>query len=213
MAENLTISALPTVPCRAYAEARSEIRSGDILMCSGAAPFSRLIQGATKSPWSHVGWIVYSKPVDRMILLESVESIGVRAVSLRSYIANYNGTGQPYGGRMFIARHANVHVDQLDVMRVFFQSGLDLLGHPYDRDQIVRIAARIASYASGRQYNEIRPDNEFICSEYVQHCFRQIGIEIPCNTLGFCAPADFATCPEIEILWEIESGQTAPPMP
>jgi|GEM_PF-5217564 len=50
----ITINSLPNVAALAYSAARSSIRSGDILLCSGTSLISRMIQNATKSIWSHV---------------------------------------------------------------------------------------------------------------------------------------------------------------
>ena len=124
---------LPAVPCLPYNDIRPNIRSGDILMCSGSAVFSRLIQSATRSPWSHVGY-------------------------------------------------------------------------PYDRDEIIKIAARVAGSTFGMEYEKGRQNKAFICSEYVQKCYEQIGIVIPYDSRGFIAPADFAACSNIKVLWEIEAG-------
>jgi hypothetical protein len=139
-----------------------------------------------------------------MLLLESVESIGVRLVSLRSYVEDYNGSGLPYVGRIFLARHDDVHFDEETLAAAFYQYAVDLLGYPYDRDEIVSIATRIAGSRFGRPEHEANPeDRAFICSEYVAHCFAQIGLVIPYDRRGFIAPSDFAACPSIKILWEI----------
>lgn len=201
----MTGRGLPDVPCVPYDTIRPQLRSGDILLCSGSAVFSRLIQSATNSPWSHVGFVMKAIRVDRMILMESVEDIGVRAVSLRTYVQDYNGSGKSYGGRMFIGRHADVNLDDEhpDKSLQFFQGALDLLGYPYDRDEIISIAARVAGSRLGREYDEIRQNRAFICSEFVHTCFARIGVDIPYDRRGFIAPADFAACPSITVLWEI----------
>ena len=41
-----------------YKKFRDEIRSGDLLLCSGSAWFSRMIQKTTNSVWSHVGFVM-----------------------------------------------------------------------------------------------------------------------------------------------------------
>ena len=79
-----------------YSEIRPLLCSGDLLLCSGTSWFSRLIQAATGSEWSHVGLILRMERLDRVMLLESVESIGVRAVPLSCYFENYRQSGAAY---------------------------------------------------------------------------------------------------------------------
>lgn len=88
-----------------YPDIRSRLRSGDLLLCSGKSWFSRLIQVATGSEWSHVGLILRLERLDRVMLLESVESVGVRAVPLSRYFENYQQTGQAYPGELAFYRH------------------------------------------------------------------------------------------------------------
>ena len=95
----------PTEPCSKYIEIRREINSGDLLLCSGTSVFSSMIQAATKSIWSHVGFVMYLDSIDRVMVLESVESIGVRTVSLSKYLYDYDSRGNPYPGRITVARH------------------------------------------------------------------------------------------------------------
>ena len=49
----------------------------------------------TDSPWSHVGVVFWLKSIQRVLLLESVESIGVRFAPLSKYLSDYK-KGKPY---------------------------------------------------------------------------------------------------------------------
>jgi hypothetical protein len=106
--EELRLEYSSKIPITHYSQIRSKIRSGDLLLCSGSSIFSKLIQNTTNSPWSHVAFVLRMQAIDRILVLESVESIGVRAVILSSYIQNYNGTDRGYPGKILIARHADV---------------------------------------------------------------------------------------------------------
>src|SRR4051812_34187308 len=88
-----------------YDKVRQDIKSGDLLLCSGSKPFSRAIQAATGSIWSHVAFILRLDSIERIMVLESVESIGVRTVPLSSYVRDYNGCGKGYAGDLAVARH------------------------------------------------------------------------------------------------------------
>jgi len=65
-----------------YRTVRKNLLNGDVLICSGSGVFSAMIQQATGSVWSHVAFILRLDSVDRVMLLESVEPIGVRTVRL-----------------------------------------------------------------------------------------------------------------------------------
>lgn len=182
-----------------YDKLRHKIRSGDILLCSGSGVFSQLIQGATDSVWSHVGFILRLDQLDRIMVLESVENIGVRSVSLRSYQNDYNGTGKPYPGKIFIARHNQFEDKNIAGLSQF---AIDRLGYPYNTDEIARITIKIMSslIVNVHPKDPTFDTREFICSEYAHMCFKSIGITVPHDPRGFIAPADFAKCEHISLI-------------
>ncbi|EKD53982.1 MAG: hypothetical protein ACD_60C00133G0002 [uncultured bacterium] len=193
----------PNLPVKRYEQIRNEIQSGDILLCSGNAVFSNLIKQATKSPWSHVAFILRLDLIDRIFVLESVESIGVRAVPLSSYVFDYNATGKGYEGRLMLARHRDLKPENMINLS---KTATDLLGYPYHTEEIIRIAARISKHTLGLSDTvEEMPKREFICSEYAYVCFKSVGITIDYNPLGFIAPADFARCAKVDALSFIET--------
>jgi hypothetical protein len=151
---------------------------------------------ATQSPWSHVAFILRLDIIDRIIVLESIEGIGVRAIALRNYIGNFNGTGKGYQGKLLIARHQHMAKDRLVNLS---KTAVDLLGFPYDTQEIFRILSRISLNRVGisPHSRDSLSGREFICSEYVFACFQSIGIDIPYDAKGFIAPADFARCAHI----------------
>lgn len=90
-----------------YAQFRPKIASGDLLLCSGSGIFSRMIQAGTKSTWSHVGFVMRLGSIDRVMVFESVEPLGVRTIPLSKYLTDYDSKGNPYPGRIAIARHGD----------------------------------------------------------------------------------------------------------
>jgi hypothetical protein len=88
-----------------YDELREQVQDGNLLLCSGSATFSKLIQMATRSIWSDVGLVMRLQAIDPVLVLESVESMGVRAVPLSSYVRDYSGLETGYPVRFLIARH------------------------------------------------------------------------------------------------------------
>lgn len=202
----------PVLPSKHYADIRPDIRSGDILLCSGQSLFSTLIQKATGSVWSHVAFILWIEPIERIMVLESVESIGVRAVPLSSYIRNYNGSGHPYPGRLLLARHHRIKQENINRLS---HHAIDFLGYPYRQEEIVHIATRLSMHSLGLP--DTKPDSPeqraFICSEYAYTCFQSIGINIPYNPIGFIAPNDFARSHDVKQLCYLQTESSVQQQP
>jgi hypothetical protein len=186
-----------------YVSVRDQIRSGDILMCSGNGFFSNLIKKATKSKWSHVGILLKIPEVGRTMVLESVETRGVQSVPLSSYIKDYNASGHPYAGELAIFRHKLFNPERLPVAS---EKAIDLLGYRYDNKEILRIFWRIQR-GKFRFYHKDgimpRDNKEYICSEYVYQFFQNSGIEIQHDSRGFVSPGCFAKDYNIEYLFDI----------
>jgi hypothetical protein len=160
------IKRLPVVP---YEHVRDELRSGDLVFCSGSYLFSGLIQRFTGSVWSHVGVIYRDDVLGRVFVLESETGVGVRLVPLSKYLRDYHGHNRPYRGQIVIGRIA----PDLDTAKVHqaVSFGMDLLTKPYDNGEILRIAMRIALRIGRRRH-----DRKFICSELVDECFHAVGV-------------------------------------
>lgn len=194
----------PNLPSKHYNELRHDIRSGDILLCSGNSTFSTLIQKATNSIWSHIGFILRVDAIDRIMVLESVESIGVRAIPLSNYVRDYNASGKAYPGRLMLARHHDVKSENIAKLS---RKAVDLLGYPYRTEEIVHIAARLSMHTLGlpNEATDAARQRAFICSEYAYECFKSIGVSIDYNPVGFIAPSDFARCSKVSPICFIET--------
>lgn len=176
--ENEEVRALPVLP---YAVVRAQLKSGDLLFASGDYLVSEAIRKVTDSPWSHVGIVLRFESIDRVLLLESVEDMGVRLAPLSKYLVDYED-GKPYRGRALLARCQDLAPAAVSGLTAF---GFDELTQPYDRDEVAKIVARIA-LGIGRKER----DREYICSELVYECFLRAGKEIAYNPQGFIAPED-----------------------
>ncbi len=199
-----------TIPPRLpYAAIRTQLQSGDLLLCCGSAPFSKMIQAATGSEFSHIALLWHVADLGRWLVFESIESLGVRVVPLRHYLTNYNNTGKPYGGRLFIGRHRAFPSEGAQRL-AFRQRGADLLGSAYDNRQIAAIALRIVSAKLGLNPRDARDDNLYICSEYVAECYGAVGLAVPYDPAGYVAPKDFVAWADVSVLWEIDTSQGEP---
>jgi hypothetical protein len=181
MADHLESKDIKELPVMPYSELRPELRSGDLLFASGDYLVSKAIQKVTGSPWSHVGIVFRLDSIQRLLLLESVEDMGVRFAPLSKYLNNYED-GKPYKGRMVIARCQDVDSVIVGGLASF---GIDELTQPYDKNEIAKILARI-TLGLGKK----KKDREYICSELVYECFSHAGKEFAYNEKGFISPED-----------------------
>ena len=182
MAAPLGKKEIKRMPVRSYETVRDDLRSGDLLFCSGSYLFSGLIQRFTGSVWSHVGVVYRDEALQRVFVLESETGIGVRLAPLSKYLRDYHGRNRPYRGQILVGRVTpGLEAEQV---RKAVSHGMDLLTRPYDNGEIVRIAARIL-FRIGRRSR----DRKFICSELVDECFRSAGVRFTCPD-NYISPDD-----------------------
>ena len=168
-----------------------KIQNGDILLCSADDPFSRLIAWSTKSPWTHVAFAWRWPGVERILALECVQQLGVRAVPIERFISETSGGTHPYPGKIVLAR--NQAVAEAKDIEPILAFALTSLGDRFSPGEIAKIATRSAFGRLAREMPKpLRARNEFICSEFIDRCYRKAGVKIPWDGLGFIAPADIA---------------------
>ena len=192
---------LETMKPEPYAQLRAALRDGDIVLCQGRDPFSRLIRWSTKSPWSHVGMVFRVDSLDQVVVVEAVEKIGVRAVALADFVSRDSAGTHPYPGKILFVRHQELKGDVsdprvLELARFAFSR----LGCKFAPGEITKIAMRIADarlFGNRKTPQFLLPDDEFICSEFVAGAFAKAGIHIPWDGLGFIAPSDIANDPSL----------------
>jgi hypothetical protein len=185
---NADIQALAVTP---YEALRDTLKSGDLLFASGDYLVSKAIQSVTRSPWSHVGIIFHLDSIDRVLLLESVEDMGVRFAPLSKYLKDYE-KGRPYRGRIVLARCHDVNQNVVDDLAGF---GIDELTRPYDKEEVGIILSRVM-LGIGKK----RRDREYICSELVYECFAHAGRPFAYDTRGFISPENIWADPHISLV-------------
>ena len=191
MAAPLGKKEIKRMPVRSYETVRDDLRSGDLLFCSGSYLFSGLIQRFTGSVWSHVGVVYRDEALQRVFVLESETGIGVRLAPLSKYLRDYHGRNRPYRGQILVGR-VTPGLDAEQVRKAV-SHGMDLLTRPYDNGEIVRIAVRIL-FRIGRRSR----DRKFICSELVDECFRSAGVRFTCPD-NYISPDDIWRNPCVEV--------------
>ena len=144
-----------------------------------------------------------------MIVIESVEKIGVRAVALSEFCSRDSEGTSPYPGKILLARHnAYGGGPECPKVRAMARFAFDHLGCHFAPKEITKIGLRIiGAHLFGKRHTPrmLLPDDEFICSEYVAKCFEKVGIEIKWDGLGFIAPADFAFDPKVRAVAQFET--------
>ena len=198
---------LTTLRPQPYAEVRRLVRDGDLLLCSATDPFSRLIRWATRSPWTHIAIAYRLQEIDRVIVLECVQKIGVRAVPLSTFISRTSDGTHPFTGQIILARHKGMAAkSRHPPMKKIAEFAFDRLGDRYSVGEMCKIALRIAVGRFERKMpRSLGAKNEFICSEYVARCFEKVDLKVPWDGLGFVAPCDFADDPRVEALAQIKT--------
>jgi hypothetical protein len=195
--------ALRTLPALDAADIEGRICDGDLLLCSGHHAFSRLIRWATKSPWSHIAMAMRADAIGRVMVLESVEKIGVRTTPFRTFAFGDEGM-RPYPGQIVLARHAKVAAVAREQIRQLAAFAVDQLGDPFDPVEVLRIAARITlGKLDQKTPDMLKRRGEYICSEYVAACLDQIGVHPPWDGRGFIAPSDFAADPDVSAIAQV----------
>jgi hypothetical protein len=189
-----------------YPAVRRLVRDGDLLLCSANDPFSRLIRWSAKSPWSHVAIAYRVASLNRVMVLESVQQLGVRTVPLSTFISQTSTGTHPYPGRILLARHKGIAALSAVRTRKLFDYAFSRLGDRFAGGEILRIGLRIAlGRLDVRLPPSLGPRDAFICSEFVAKCFEQAKVEVPWDGLGFIAPSDFAADPEVLAIAQIRT--------
>ena len=197
---------LTKLKARPYAGVRRLVRDGDLLFCSADDPFSKTIRWATRSLWSHIAIAYRIESLNRVMVLESVEKLGVRTVPLSTFITKTSDGTQPYPGKILLARHAKVAGLSAARAHKMYDFAFSKLGDRFAPGEIIKIATRIVMDRSGHSLpKNLGPKDEYICSEYVARCFDEAKVAIPWDGLGFIAPADFARDPDMKAIAQIKT--------
>ncbi len=157
----------------------------------------------------------WMKDVDRVLVLEAVEKIGVRCVSLSDFVSRDSAGHSPYPGKILLARHRGLAGPDAAVRTPHLAGvAFDRLGSKFAAGEIAKIGLRIATarlLGARPTPKPLLPDDEFICSEYVAKAYEAAGLPIPFDGLGFIAPADFARDPALDPVVQVDVSR--PPRP
>ncbi|WP_046174924.1 YiiX/YebB-like N1pC/P60 family cysteine hydrolase [Domibacillus indicus] len=181
-----------------YEQAVKSIQTGDLLLCSGTYLISEFIKKASNSFISHVAFLF--KWHNRTLVFESVEGTGVRIIPLLQYVSNYENTGKKYKGSLYIARHEQLISSSFDrsLLKNMMGKAIDLLNQDYNQAELIKILTRIKLGIGRHEDND-----QYICSEFVDQCFQQIGISFPRDEGGFIYPEHIAADSSVYPMFEL----------
>ena len=202
----ISTDAFKAMPLMKYSDARESLRTGDILLFHSLTFGSQLTEVFTDSLWSHAAFIWRLADVDRVMLLESIDTVGVRMMPMSTRIDGCAAAPTPYNGGLLVLRHPDLP-DSIDPakLKAMTQFALDRVGYPYSHTELNEIMFRIALGLAGQAVGgRLDPQNQFICSEYVAKCLDTIGIEIAPDKEGYIAPADIANDPKVIGLFSLQ---------
>ncbi len=201
----ITSDQFKAMPLTKYSDAREQLRTGDILLFHSLGFGSQLTEFFTDSLWSHAAFVWRLADVDRVMLLESMDTVGVRMMPMSTRIDGCAAAPKPYNGGLVVLRHADLpETIAPDKLKAMTQFALDRVGYPYSHDELNQIMLRIALGLAGKIVTgRLDPQNQFICSEYVAKCLETIGIEIAVDKEGYIAPADIANDPKVTGLFSL----------
>jgi ASC-1-like (ASCH) protein len=162
MAHTLTRSALRSLPIEDYKTFRPQMKTGDLIFFSGDLIASKLISMGTKSAFSHIGMVVRLDEIDRVFLVEAVES-GVRFAPLSKFLGGRNRKG--YYGAMAAARIENLTPEHQLLMA---KEAGDLLTQPYGFFNVFLFTCYVWF---GFVFKRVR--GQYMCSELVEACMKK----------------------------------------
>lgn len=169
MAVKLTKKQLGQISKVPYEDIRDDLKTGQLIFCSGKYLFSGIIQRLTNSVWSHVAIIYKDEALGRVLILEAEPYVGIRLIPMSKYLRDYKGKRKPYKGLMFVADFIEP-IGQHDLNKAI-SFGLDELTRPYDNWEILRIMTRILFRIGKKSRNR-----DYICSELVRDAFVKAGV-------------------------------------
>ena len=191
---------------QAYAKVRALVQNGDLLLCSADDPMSKLIRWSTKTPWSHIAIAYRIESLNRVMVFEAVEKIGVRTVPLSTFISRTSSGVHPFPGKILLARDQRFAALPETKRKAMYDFAFGSLGNRFAPGEIMKIALRLMLGRMARKMPRfLGARDEYICSEYVAKCFTKAGLKIPWDGLGFVAPGDFALAPDVNAVAQIRT--------
>ena len=165
-----------------------QFQDGDLLFCSGNHWISKIIKDGSNSQFSHVG-IIYIWHNTAM-LIEAVETDGVRIIPLSQYTRNYENSSMAYDGELYHARMPDLLPLHFNIV---LEKALTLINKRFDSDGVAKAISRF--YLGFGRDND---DDEYFCSELIFESFEAIDILFEKTETGFVYPSHIASADRVQ---------------
>jgi hypothetical protein len=165
-----------------YQDIRDQIKTGDILLFSGRRWLSRVIEGISRSKYSHVAFL--TRWEGRIIAMQA-DLRGVEVIPASMLVCRYEGNVEWW-------RLADAHRHAFDG-RDFLDRALSLIGIKYGYLSLLWLGIRIMLGLSVyRKFSHLRPSTLY-CSQFVSYCYKNEGMDINAKAgVDGTSPSDFA---------------------
>jgi hypothetical protein len=173
----------PVVRNVEYQKIRGLIQTGDILLFRGRRMLSKVIEGISGAPYSHVAFL--TKWDGRIIAMQS-DLRGVEVVPASLLVCQYEGKVEWWR----LSDEKRRGFDSRD----FLDRALTLVGVKYGYLSLLWLGIRmLLGLSVVRKFSRLRPSTLF-CSSFVSYCYMNEDIAISAKAgPGGTSPADFAS--------------------
>lgn len=176
-----------------YEAIRSNLKTGDIVLFSGRAWLSRIIQIGTRSPWSHIGIVVrFTDPFDFVALWESDITLGgVQLTNLSARVKSYKGN--------VAIRHLEGVTLGNDEIKILHNVREELKLRPYqvNKFEMIRAVYDKGLWLAKAQKKDI---SSLFCSELTAETLQRIGILNPNLSSNEFTPGDFDESAKLKMI-------------
>ena len=175
----------------AYDKIRDTLHTGDLVLFEGTSLFSRIIQRASGSQWSHVGMVMRLPEYDYLALYESTNSRGLRdlgsGVPTRGVqLVPLSDRLQQYAGRVAVRNLVDAGLIAED-FRALTDLRKELRGRPYEESALELI------HAAHDFPGEVTEEDlsSLFCSELVAEAYQRLGLLTDRKPSNEYTPGDF----------------------
>jgi len=170
-----------------YAQARDQIKNGDVLMYKGRGLISSVIRWVTRSPYSHAALATWWN--QRLMVMEA-KGQGVIVNPTSRSILHYRGDVEWFSCKKEISEDDRLR------MVTFAQ---EELGKSYGRWKAIILGLKILFIHDFEKKDRLKREKKLFCSEYVAQIYNSIGLDLKKGRSDrFTKPGDIANSSLLE---------------
>ena len=167
-----------------YAQARDQIKNGDVFMYKGKGLASSVTRWVTHSPYSHAALAAWW---NQQLMVMEAKGQGVVVNSILRSIRHYRGDVEWFSCKKEISED-----DRLRMVK-FAQ---EELGKSYGRWKAILLGIKILFEHDLEKRDRLKRGKKLFCSEYVAQIYNSIGLDLRKGRSDrFTKPGDIANSP------------------